>query len=213
MLVRQHVPYPLHVTRPFQLDLVRPDLATLYLQSAAGGLYRGDDLALCITVKAGAAAHVTTQAATMVHDTGAQPARQRAELKVENGGFLAYTPDPLVLFPGATLLNETRVTLAAGGHAILADGFAWHDPAGAHRPFGTLTQILEISDESGRTLVREEGELCGTAFLDVGSPLGPFRAAGSLVVLAPAGVLPSLADLQEAADAAGCLSGASGFAK
>ena len=33
ILRRQHVGYPFHITRPFQLDRMRPDLATLYLQS------------------------------------------------------------------------------------------------------------------------------------------------------------------------------------
>jgi hypothetical protein len=36
VLTRQRVPYPFHVTRSFYLDQARPDLATLYLQSAAG---------------------------------------------------------------------------------------------------------------------------------------------------------------------------------
>ncbi len=208
VLTRQHVPYPFHVTRPFRLDPARPDLATLYLQSASGGLYRADDLALRIAVKAGAAAHVTTQAATMVHDTGAWPAQQRTDLQIEDGGFLAYTPDPLVLFPGATLRNATRVTLGPDARAILADGFAWHDPLGWQRPFGLLTQQLEIVDGSGRSLVREHGELHGAAFVEAGSPLGPFRASGSLVILARAATLPPPADLQRVADGAGCLSGA-----
>ena len=46
MLRRQRVPYPFHATRTFYLDQSRPDLAT---QSAAGGLYRGDHVALSIT--------------------------------------------------------------------------------------------------------------------------------------------------------------------
>ena len=46
-LRRQQVGYPLHVTRGFYLDAERPDLLTLYLQSASGGLYAGDQLANC----------------------------------------------------------------------------------------------------------------------------------------------------------------------
>ncbi len=74
MLAHQHVPYPFHVTRPFYLDPQRPHLATLYLQSAAGGLYRGDRLLLAIDVAPGGSAHVTTQASMIVHDTRGQPA-------------------------------------------------------------------------------------------------------------------------------------------
>ena len=75
MLLRQHVPYPFHVTRPFYLDAQRPDLATLYLQSSSGGVYGGDDLSLTLDIRAGAAAQVTTQAATIVHDCRGSPAR------------------------------------------------------------------------------------------------------------------------------------------
>src|SRR5689334_23739760 len=52
-------------------------MATLYLQSAAGGLYRGDDLAVAIEVGPVAAAEITTQAATVVHNAHGDPARLR----------------------------------------------------------------------------------------------------------------------------------------
>src|SRR5712671_5978598 len=68
MLRRQHVGYPFHITRPFHLDRVRPDLATLYLQSASGGFYAADRLTLDLVVGAGAELHLTTQGSTVVHD-------------------------------------------------------------------------------------------------------------------------------------------------
>jgi urease accessory protein len=64
MLRRQHVGYPLHVTRPFYLDRPRPDLATLYLQSASGGLYAGDRLTLDLVAGDNTALNLTTQAST-----------------------------------------------------------------------------------------------------------------------------------------------------
>ena len=60
VLAHQHVPYPFHVTRAFHLDRARPDLATLYLQSASGGLYRGDQLVLDIDVAPGVGPHAET---------------------------------------------------------------------------------------------------------------------------------------------------------
>ena len=208
VLTRQHVPYPFHVTRTFRLDRDQPDVATLYLQSASGGLYRGDDLGLSITVRPGARAHVTTQAATMVHDTGAVPARQRTTLHVMAGGLLAYTPDPLVLFPGAALVGEARLVVAPSARAIVADGFTWHDPQGSRRPFDVLRQGTEIVDGNGRCLVCERGLLSGADVLSEASPLGPFQALGSIFILGPAEGLPSAERLQSACDAAGCLSAA-----
>ena len=209
VLVRQSVPYPFHITRTFQLDSARPDLATLYLQSASGGLYRGDDLAMAVAVRPGASVHVTTQAATVVHDTGALPARQQTTLDVADGAFLAYMPDPLVLFPGATLASETRVTLASRGRAIVVDAFAWHDPRGLARPFGTLTQTLEIVDPEGRRLVREHCTLHGVDADGANSPLGPFRASGTMLILGPPDAWPDGTALQQACDGARCLAGVS----
>src|SRR5438552_3271126 len=76
ILAHQRIAYPLHVTRPFHLDALRQDLATLYLQSASGGLYAGDRLGLAIEVMPGAAVHVTTPASTIVHDTRGTRAAQ-----------------------------------------------------------------------------------------------------------------------------------------
>ncbi len=208
VLTRQHVPYPFHVTRTFRLDRDQPDVATLYLQSASGGLYRGDDLSLSIAVRPDARAHVTTQAATMVHDTSAVPARQRTMLRVMAGGLLAYTPDPLVLFPGAALVSETRLVAARSARVIVADGFTWHDPQGSRRLFDVFRQNTEIVDESGFCLVRERGLLSGSDVLSEASPLGPFQALGSIFILGPDEELPSAERLQDACDATGCLSAA-----
>ena len=208
VLMRQHVPYPYHVTRTFRLDRGQPDVATLYLQSASGGLYRGDDLGLSITVRTGARAHVTTQSATVVHDTGAFPARQRTVLHVAAAGLLAYTPEPLVLFPGAALDSETRLVAARSARAIVADGLTWHDPRGSRRVFETFRQKTEIVDESGRCLVREHGLLSGSDVLSAASPLGPFQAVGSVFIVGPDEKHPPVERLQSACDATGCLSAA-----
>ena len=207
MLARQLVPYPFHITRPFRLDVARPDLATLYLQSASGGVYRGDDLTLRVRAEAGAVAHLVTQAATIVHDTGAYPARQRVEIAVGAGAFLAYTPDPLVMFPGAAIANATRIVLAAGARAIVADAFAMHDPKADGRPFASLAQKFEVVDASGRAIIRELGRIDGAAIVSEASPLGPFRALGTLAVLAPADVLPTPAALREAGESCEGLAG------
>src|SRR5258707_15753555 len=91
---RQHVGYPLHVTRGFYLDTERPDLLTLYLQSASGGLYAGYRLKLDVSVGANAAFHLTNQAATVVNDGRDAGSRQRQSGTVEGGEFCAVASDP-----------------------------------------------------------------------------------------------------------------------
>lgn len=208
-LRRQHVPYPFHVTRPFGLDPNIPQLATLYLQSASGGLYRGDRLALSIAVGAAAAAHVTTQASTLVHDTSGRAAEQGLDLCVEDDSFLAFTADPLILLPGAAVRCKTSVVISDGACLILADGFCCHDPAGANRPFEALSLSLVVRSKSGMALVREQSLIDGMTFLSPASPAGSYQAYGSLLVVAPRRSWPDREQLQKVADDTGCLCGVS----
>lgn len=209
-LVRQVSPYPFHTTRPFALDRARPDLATLYLQSASGGVYRGDVLDLAFTVKDGAAAHVTSQAATVVHDTGAARARQTTDMTVGAGAFGALTLDPLILFPGAELTTNVAVRLGESALAILADGVAWHDFAGRDRPFRALTSEVAIHGPDGRLLVLDRSMVDGADLVGPASLLGVGMGAyGSAMLLGPAEKLPSADALEQALESVGCRAGAS----
>src|ERR1700678_2975564 len=138
ILRRQHVGYPFHITRAFQLDRMRPDLATLYLQSTSGGLYAADRLTLDVTVGVGAALHLTTPASTVVHDGGEEGSQMRHSVTVRDRGFCRIFSDPYILFPGANLHIETIATVAADAILIIAEGFAVHDP---HHRGGTFARF------------------------------------------------------------------------
>ena len=206
-LLRQHVPYPFHITRPFYLDSGRPDLATLYLQSASGGLYRGDEIGLDISVAARSAVWITTQSTTIVHDSRGRPARQTCQVMLGEQSLAIIAPDPLVLFPGALLANSIDVRLAAGAVAVLQDGFACHDPLGVGRMFETYEPQTRVYAGNGRLLVAERGRIEGLDLVDDASPLGPFSAAGNVYLLGVASPLPGAAALQTLLDATGCIAG------
>lgn len=208
-LGRQRVPYPFHITRAFHLDAARPDLATLYLQSASGGVYRGDRLTLSIDVAAGAAAHVTTQAATIVHDTRGHDAALTTRIAVGAGGILAYTPDPLVLFPGAALDNTTELALADGANAIVCDGFCWHDPTVRGRIFDRCALTTIVRDHGGRPVICDRGSVRGAHLRDSASPLGPYGAAGTMLLLGPGSERLDQKQFEDRLDAVGCLAGVS----
>jgi len=182
-LLRQHVPYPFHVTRPFHLDPGRPDLATLYLQSASGGVYSGERLGLSVATGEGAAAFVTTQSATIVHDCRGRPAALDVRLSLARGSLLAYAPDPLVLFPGAAVRATLDVTLGPGAVAVCQDGFACHDPGGGSAPFDHIWTEAVIRGPEGGLCVTDRGLVAGAMLGTAASPLGPYCAAGSVLLL------------------------------
>jgi urease accessory protein len=207
VLARQRIPYPFHATRVFYLDPARHELATLYLQSAAGGLYRGDRVALSITAEPDSAAHVTTQAATIVHRTGGFPVEQTARLEIGAHAFLALTPDPLVLFPGAEISCTTEVTLAAGGSAILTDGLSHHDPQGRGDAFARYSNSVTVRNTDGRVLLADRGTLTGEAMFGASSPLGPYRATGTVFVLGHGAERCDAEYLEKRLAACGCVAG------
>jgi urease accessory protein len=206
-LRRQHVGYPLHITRGFHLDAARPDLLTLYLQSASGGLYAGDSISLEIVVDKGAAIHVTTQASTVVHDGRRAGSRQRQSLTVRGGGFCAIASDPYVMFPGADLRLETVATVAEDAVLFLADGFATHDPQGAGRTFAHFSSRQRILRPDGKLLLQDLGRIEGDALRS--GALGSMTATATVLLIAPAGRLPVQRAFEQAAERCGCLAGAS----
>ena len=182
-LQRQHVPYPFHITRPHALDSGHPPVATLILQSASGGLYQGDRLALDISAGVGARAWVTSQAATVVHRVAGASIGVRTHLDAASEACLVLATDPYILFPHTALTVQTDVTIAPGAIVILAEGFACHDPAATHRPFTRLAIGCRVIQD-GRVLVDETGAIDGEAFLGPNSPLGRYRAMGTVMLLA-----------------------------
>jgi urease accessory protein len=207
VLRRQHVGYPFHVTRAFQLDRMRPDLATLYLQSASGGLYATDRLALDLVVGAGAALNLTTQAATVVHDARGQASTMCQSVTVKDNAFCAIISDPYVLFPGADLYIETTATVAAGATLIMAEGFAAHDPHGRGGTFARFSTHTRIMAPDGRLLVSDRGSVCGEEISTSCGTLGGMAAAGSVLMIAAPDRLADIAEIEAAADACGCLAG------
>jgi urease accessory protein len=207
ILRRQHVGYPFHITRAFQLDRMRPDLATLYLQSTSGGLYAADRLALDVTVDVGAALHLTTPASTVVHDGGEEGSQMRHSVTVRDRAFCAIISDPYILFPGADLHIATIATVAADAILIIAEGFAVHDP---HRRGGTFARFsaeTQIMRPDGQRLVVDRGGIRGSDLSGNCDALGGMSAACSFLMIAPPDRLADIADIEAAADRCGCLAG------
>ena len=160
-IARQRVGYPFHITRPFYFEEAPAGALTLYLQSVSGGIYQGEDLVMTCAAGAGSAAHVTTQAATIVHRMPAAPARQTVLLEAADGALLEYLPDPLIMFPGARLTSVLEIEATADATVIASESFAHHDPGGEDRRFESFGTEMRIRDEGGRLLALERYEVAG----------------------------------------------------
>ncbi len=205
---RQRVGYPFHITRPFYLDREPAGALTLYLQSVSGGVYQGDDLHMICVAEPRSAAHVTTQAATIVHRMPAAEARQRVALEAADGALLEYLPDPLIMFPGARLVSVLDITAAPGATVVASESFTHHDPGGEDRRFERFQAEMRIRDPAGRLLALERYIVSGDRFAIGGSQVAPWPAQGSFVVAHRGAARAALREaLREAVASAGAVYG------
>jgi urease accessory protein len=179
------------MTRPFRLDRAIPAMLTVYQQSSSGGLYRGESLSTRLTLGAASAVHVTTQAATVVHDCHGQAARQSVQATIDDDAYLALTPDPQVLFPGASSQCATTIRMNEGAVLLLAEAFTFHDPEQLSRPFAHMASLVRIEDHAGRLRVRDAFRLSGEAAFARSSPLGRWRVVSNFMLVGPGSRLPS----------------------
>ncbi len=181
-IARQRVGYPFHITRPFHFDEAPAGALTLYLQSVSGGIYQGEDLVMTCAAGAGSAAHVTTQAATIVHRMPRSPARQTVALEAADGALLEYLPDPLIMFPGARLTSVLEIEAAADATVVASESFAHHDPGGEDRRFDSFAAEMRIRDEGGRLLALERYDVAGERLAAGRAQLARWPAQGNFVV-------------------------------
>jgi len=191
-LADQYASYPFHICRAQYLDPDLPEMASLYLQSSAGGLFVGDRLSIRISAEAGAKAHVTTPASTVVHRMPEGHARQQALLEAGPGSLLEYLPDPVILFPEACLRSRLRLRLGDGATAILADAFLPHDPAGTQEPFGSYESETEIEDAGGRRLVLDRFRVSGADVHSGTAGLMGGRAMQATILAVSSAVAPEV---------------------
>src|SRR5690606_8124407 len=123
----------------------------------SGGIFQKDDLRIRIVASAGASAHVTTAASTVVHGMEAGGARQAVQLDAGAGALLEYLPDPLILFPRARLRSAVQLTLDPQATVLLGEALILHDPRasrdGAQEAFEQFESETLVRDTAGRLLV------------------------------------------------------------
>lgn len=200
----QYASYPFHVCRAQYLDPARPGLASLYLQSCSGGIFEHDRMSIEVGARSFVEAHVTTQAATIVHGMDGGSARQKTRLTAEEGAYLEYLPDPLILFPGADFEASTTVVASPESCVMVADSFLTHDPEASGRPFSRYGSEIIIESSSGERRAADRLSLEGRFIADrrVGIT-GRFAAHGTVMVIASSGKAEALATQLKACDPPG----------
>jgi urease accessory protein len=183
-LSKQYFTYPFHVCRAQYMDKSLPGMATMYLQSCSGGVFKGDRLSTVIEASEGAQVHVTTQASTIIHRMEDDFANQTIDIKGAKGSFIEYMPESTILFPEAKLRSTITITRDSGCDVIVCDSFLAHDPEGTKKSFSWLKNELIVQNLDGNTDVVDRFEATGEQFRSGESSGGnPYTVHGTFAVI------------------------------
>ena len=96
VLAHLHRKAPLLVQQALYWDEHLPGLPCVYIITTSGCVLQGDRLDVSVTVGAGAMAHVTTQAATKIHQMDANFATASQRLALAENAYLELIPGPVI---------------------------------------------------------------------------------------------------------------------
>lgn len=184
-IVHQFQRMPLYLYFPMYIDPGRLDMAFLYLMQGGGGLLQGDRYRLDLDCAPGAAAHITTQAATKIYRMRHNFATQLVQLTAGAGAYVEYLPDPVIPFRDARFYQ--RISLTADPTAsvflgeILLPGRVASGEAHAYTLYYT---DVEVSAPDGTLLFADRTALA-PAVQPVRSPgrLGPYDVLATLYIV------------------------------
>ncbi len=183
-VAKQFAPYPFHFCRPFYVDGDPAGMATVYVQSCAGGIFEHDRLHLNIEAAPGSLAHVTTSASTIVHSMPAGEASQVVHLVANSGSLIEYLPDPMILFPDARIHSAVNVVIDDTARVILSDAFLLHDHRDRGEAFDWLHSDITVRDAQTKVLVRDRIRVDGRSMLAaIPGVTGRYTAQASFMCL------------------------------
>ena len=176
--------HPFHVCRAQYVDTEPADMATVYIQSSAGGVFANDRLSTQLHVLPGAKAHVTSQASTIVHRMDKGDACQITNIRIERDAYMEYLPDPIILFPNARLKSLVSIRIDPSSTLILADSFLAHDPDSGNEVFSLLHNEICVQDLNDNLLCMDRNIFSGKTFIDNSiGVMGANRVQGTFVIL------------------------------
>ena len=165
-LNKQFSSYPFHICKALYLDDNKTkDMATIYMQSSAGGIYKEDFLNSQISVMENTKVHITSQASTIVHECKDKPAKQYTKLICKKNSYLEFMPEPMIMLPNSSLISKVKINAHKSSNFIIMDSFFPHNFLKKDGYFNTLQNELIIQSPEGETLVIDRYTVDGERFI------------------------------------------------
>ena len=164
---------PLLVQQALYWDEHLPGLPCVFMITTSGCVLQGDRLEISITVGADAMAHVTTQAATKIHQMRANFAAQSQQFHLADNAYLELLPGTTIPHRHSRFITRTTATVAPTATLLSAELL---QPGRKHHGNGELFEYDLYS--SAFLLTRPDGSaVCAEKFIS--EPwLHPVRRTG-----------------------------------
>jgi urease accessory protein len=180
---------PLLVQKALYCDEGMPTLPVVFIITNSGGVIQGDRYRLEFEVGPGASGHVTTQAATKIHEMDANHAAQTQEIVLHEGAYLEYIPDQIIPFRHSRFLTHTRIRIAPTAtllySEILVGGRKFYRE-GELFEFDLFSSTVRAERPDGGELFTEKFNIEPLrADVGAGGVMGPFDVFGNVLLLAP----------------------------
>jgi urease accessory protein len=143
---------PLLAQQALYWDERLPEMPCVFVITTSGCVVQGDRLDISISVGPGAMAHVTTPAATKVHEMDAGFAVQSTHLDVAEGSYTELLPGPVIPHRHSRFAATTTATVAATATVLIAEQLA---PGRKYHGDGEVFEYDLYS--SGLTIARPDG--------------------------------------------------------
>ena len=189
VLATLHRRAPLIVQQALYWDEGMPGLPCVSMISNAGGILQGDRYAIEIDLEPDTQAHVTTQAATRIHEMDANFATQTQNLTLGAGSYLEYIPHPVIPHKHARFVQQTKISIDPTAtlvySEVLMPGRKYYDTGELFR-YDLYSSTLHAARPDGTSLFTEkfviEPHRASVARLGA---MGAFHVFGNLVLLTP----------------------------
>jgi urease accessory protein len=206
---------PLHAQQALYWDEHLPELACVYMITTSGCVLQGDRLDVRVRLEPGAMAHITTQAATKIHQMDANFGSQSQQLTLADNAYLEFLPGATIPHRHSRFVTQTEVTVSGSATLLFAELLLpgrTHYAGGELFEYDLYSSALSASRPDGTALCSEKllAQPARYPVRDAGA-MGTFNVFANVTVLTPARhaeaileqVLPGRDEDSE------CLSGAS----
>jgi len=190
ILARSERRAPLLVQRALYCDEGMPGLPVVYIITNSGGILQGDRYTQEFSVGPNARGHLTTQAATKIHEMDANYASQTQDITLEDGAYLEYLPEPIIPFRHSRFHSRTRIKIAPSASLIYSEilmAGRLHYRDGERFAFDLFSSTVSVERNTGAELFVERFVIePGRSPVSVLGVMGDYQVFGNVILLTPA---------------------------